>query len=136
MTILETVKFFADLSKSKAHFLERDPLGFSVSTLMAGAYVGMGIILIFSVGQAADPSVRSLVMGTSFGIALTLVVFAGSDLFTGHIMYATFGCLTKECSSSDMLRSWSATWVGNLVGSAGLAAFFVIGGGGAVLQSG
>ncbi|MEP3629728.1 MAG: formate/nitrite transporter family protein [Hyphomicrobiales bacterium] len=59
-----------------------------------GAYVGIGIILIFSVGQHADPSVRSLVMGASFGIALTLVVFAGSDLFTDHTMYATFGRLT------------------------------------------
>ncbi len=136
MTILETVKYFADLSKSKADFLKHDPLGFGVSTLMAGAYVGMGIILIFSVGQAADPTVRSLTMGASFGIALTLVVFAGSDLFTGHAMYSTFGRLTNTCHSADMLRSWLATWVGNLIGSAGLAALFVIGGGGAVLQAG
>ena len=136
MKISETVKLFSDLSKAKANFLNNDPIGFGVSAMMAGAYVGMGIILIFSVGQTADPSVRALLMGTSFGIALTLVVFAGSDLFTGHAMYATLGRLTGTSTRADVLRTWTATWIGNLIGSAGLAALFVIGGGGVVLQTG
>jgi len=136
MTIIETVKQFAVLSRTKTHHMRVDPLGFAVSTLMAGAYVGMGIILIFSLGQHADPSVRNLIMGASFGIALTLVVFAGSDLFTGHTMYATFARLTGACDTLDLVKSWSATWIGNLVGSVFLASLFVAGGGGSVLQAG
>lgn len=58
---------------------------------MAGAYVGLGIILIFTLGNLLDPSVRPLVMGATFGIALTLVIIAGSELFTGHTMFLTFG---------------------------------------------
>lgn len=54
---------------------------------MAGAYVGLGIILIFTLGNLLDPSVRPLVMGATFGIALTLVIIAGSELFTGHTMF-------------------------------------------------
>lgn len=134
MTVGETVGHFAQLSSTKARFLRDDPGGFAVSAMMAGAYVGMGIILIFAVGQTVDPSVRNLVMGASFGIALTLVVFAGSDLFAGHAMYSTMGRLTGTCTNIEVLLSWVSTWVGNLLGSIGLAVLFVIGGGGVVLE--
>ncbi|MGU0160956.1 hypothetical protein ACVXHB_14885 [Escherichia coli] len=30
-------------------------------------------------------------MGATFGIALTLAIIAGSELFTGHTMFLTFG---------------------------------------------
>lgn len=136
MSIAETVTHFAETAHSKARFLKEQPGGFFVSAMMAGAYVGAGIILIFSVGQTADESVRNLIMGASFGIALTLVVFAGSDLFTGHAMYATMGRLTKRCSSWNMAQCWIGTWVGNLIGSVLLATLFVIGGGGVVLEAG
>src|SRR5437762_6519031 len=90
---LETVDQFATVATSKAAFLRSSPVGFWISSMMAGAYVGLGIILIFCVGSNVDPSIRPVVMGASFGIALTLVIFAGSDLFTGHTMFMTFGWL-------------------------------------------
>ena len=136
MNIETSVRRFSDLAQAKADNLKQDPLGFAVSSMMAGAYVGMGILLIFSVGQNADPSVRNLIMGASFGIALTLVVFAGSDLFTGHTMYYAFGRLTGACRTADLARSWITTWSFNLIGSIGLAALFVAGGGGSVLLDG
>ena len=34
-----------------------------VGAMMAGAYVGLAIILIFTLGNDVDPSVRRLVMG-------------------------------------------------------------------------
>ena len=52
------------------------PLSFWVSAMMAGAYVGLGIILIFTLGNLLDPAVRPLVMGATFGIALTLVIIS------------------------------------------------------------
>jgi nitrite transporter NirC len=70
---LETVDQFATVAVGKAAFLRRSPLGFWISSMMAGAYVGLGIILIFCVGANADPSIRPIVMGASFGIALTLL---------------------------------------------------------------
>jgi nitrite transporter NirC len=136
MTLDESITTFSNLSAEKTKFLSNNPLGFWVASMMAGAYVGMGILLIFSVGQNADPSTRNLVMGVSFGIALTLVVFAGSELFTGHTMYMTIGRLTGKIRSLDMFRAWGVTWTGNLIGSALLGMLFVLGGGGAVLQEG
>ncbi len=132
----ETVLEFAGLARTKADHLSENPFGFWVAAMMAGAYVGMGILLIFSVGQPADPSIRSLVMGASFGIALTLVVFAGSELFTGHTMYMAFGRLARTVSTAELCRCWGATWLGNLCGSAFLALLFVAGGGGEVSRTG
>lgn len=50
-----------------ARLSANNPLGFWVSSAMAGAYVGLGIILIFTLGNLLDPSVRPLVMGATFG---------------------------------------------------------------------
>jgi nitrite transporter len=108
-------------------------IGFTISSMMAGAYVGLGIILIFCVGNAVDPSIRPIVMGASFGIALTLVIFAGSDLFTGHTMFMTHGWLQGRVSLRELTKCWTGSWVGNLIGCALLAALFVAGGGGTAL---
>ncbi len=52
-------------------------------------------------GSAADPQSKKLIMGATFGIALTMVVFAGSELFTGHNMYMPLGWMKKTI---DLLR--------------------------------
>src|SRR5918911_4257275 len=132
---LETVDQFAKTAVAKSAFLRNSPLGFTISSMMAGCYVGLGIILIFCVGNAVDPSLRPLVMGASFGIALTLVIFAGSDLFTGHTMLMSLGWLRGRTSLGDLASCWTTTWLGNLAGCALLAALFVAGGGGAALNS-
>ena len=51
-----------------ARLSANNPLGFWVSSAMAGAYVGLGIILIFTLGNLLYPSVRPLVMGATFEI--------------------------------------------------------------------
>jgi len=132
---LETVDYFAAVAAAKRAFQKRAPLGFTLSAMMAGAYVGLGIVLIFSIGADVDPAYRALIMGASFGIALTLVVFAGSDLFTGHTMFMPLGVLRGKATFQDLLACWAGSWVGNLIGCAVLAIIFVAGGGGAMLHS-
>ncbi len=83
----ESIDHFADLAQGKVNALKHNPVGFFVGAMMAGAYVGFGIIVIFILGSDAEPQSKKLIMGATFGIALTLVVFAGSELFTGHNMY-------------------------------------------------
>lgn len=136
MTVLETVNYFAAQARSKADFRCRRPVGFFISAMLAGAYVGAGILLIFSVGQSLDPSLRSLAMGVSFGIALTLVVFAEAELFTGHTMYMTLGSLTGQTTFAELVGNWLSTWVGNFAGATILAVLFIAGGGGQVLKHG
>lgn len=127
---LDTVDNFAKTAVAKAAFLKSSPVGFTISAMMAGAYVGLGIILIFCIGNAVDPSLRPVVMGASFGIALTLVIFAGSDLFTGHTMFTTHGWLQGRIGLRQLAACWGGSWAGNLLGCLILAALFVAGGGG------
>jgi len=134
MKYADTIQGFAQTARSKADMIRENPLGFLVLAMKAGAYVGLGIILIFSAGQGLDPSLRPIVMGASFGIALTLVVFAGSELYTGHTMYMTVGWLTGRTGPTDLLKCWAGSWFGNLAGAGLLACIFVIAGGGVVLK--
>lgn len=133
---LDTLDHFAAVAEKKAAAVRSHPLPFFVSAVMAGAYVGLGIILIFSVGATLDPAWRRLVMGASFGIALTLVIFAGSELFTGHTMFMTIGRLRHRISGSDLAASWTLSWLGNFAGAVLLGLTFIAGGGGALLAEG
>jgi nitrite transporter NirC len=128
----EAVTKLADAGAGKARFLAENPLGFWISSMMAGIYVGFGILLIFSLGSALDPSVRPLAMGATFGLALILVVFAGADLYTGHTMSMPLAVLERRTSWDALGAVWATSWFGNLAGALMLAALFVLGGGGII----
>ena len=125
---MDTIDQFAEVAATKVVAMKQNPFGFFIGSMMAGAYVGFGIILIFVVGSAADLAYQKLIMGASFGVALTLVVFAGAELFTGHTMYMSIGWLRRMTNGKNLVMVWLLVWIGNLVGSAGLAALFVLGG--------
>lgn len=133
---IETIRKFAELAEQKAAAVRDSAPAFFVASMMAGAYVGLAIILIFSVGAKADPAYQKLIMGASFGIALTLVVFAGSELYTGHTMIMPIGWLRRRIGLADVGRVWAIGWSGNLAGAVLLALIFVAGGGGALLSDG
>lgn len=131
-----TIEQFGAAAAAKAKAMRENPAGFLIASAMAGAYVGIGILLIFTLGQGVDAGIRPLVMGACFGIALTLVVFAGSELFTGHNMIMTLGLLRGTVRVPQLLQSWTMTWIGNIAGSALLAVIFYLGGGGVILKAG
>lgn len=103
---------------------QHSPLAFWISSAMAGAYVGLAIILIFTLGNLADPAYRPLMMGSTFGLALTLVIIAGSELFTGHTMFLTIGVKAGHIRSSQMWCVLPQTWLGNLIGSVAVALMY------------
>ncbi len=127
---LETVDKFAELAAKKVKFQKKFPGAFFVGAMMAGAYVGLAIILIFTLGNDVDPSIRRLVMGACFGISLTLVIFAGSELFTGYTMYMALGWLRGRTTLADLFRLCSMTWLGNLAGALLVSSLFIASGGG------
>jgi nitrite transporter NirC len=132
----ETIDQFAETAAKKVRAIADNPLGVFIAAMMAGAYVGLAIIAIFSIGQGLDPSVRSLGMGLTFGLALTLVVFAGAELFTGYTMTMTFGLVKGRVNAGGLATAWVMTWVGNLAGAVLVATLFWLGGGGAILKQG
>jgi len=120
----ETIATVAAAARTKAGMLRHSPLQYLVLSALAGAYVGLGIVLIFAIGaplQAAGSGATRAVMGASFGVALTLVIFAGSELFTGNNLVMTVGLLSRTVNSAALARIWIVSFAGNLVGSLLLA---------------
>src|SRR5215469_11230580 len=125
MLYQDTVDTVAANAVKKADFLNRHPLGYLLASILAGAYIGLGIILIYSIGAplaaASDPSKQAL-MGASFAIALSLVIIAGAELFTGNNMTMVCGSWMKKTTTNQLLGVWITSWLGNLIGSVALAA--------------
>ena len=131
----DTIEGFTKLAERKIAALRASPGGFFVASMLAGAYVGIGIILIFILGQQAPAEFQKLNMGATFGIALTLVVIAGAELFTGHTMFMALRAYRGMGTVGDIGASWGVTWIGNLVGSLALVALFAAGGGAGILSA-
>jgi nitrite transporter NirC len=112
-------------AKSKIAFLKDNPLGYFVSSMLAGIYVGFGILLIFTIGGLLTGMAASkIVMGAAFGIALSLVVIAGAELFTGNNMVMAAGMFSKNVKFASALKLWILSFLGNWAGSIILALVF------------
>src|SRR5437588_1282804 len=124
----ETVQVLGDAAAAKLSAQRRSLLSHFVRSMMAGMYVGAAIALIFTVGgtlSKESPGAVRLLMGVCFGGALTIVIFAGSELFTGSNLVLTLGVLSRKASWRDLLSNWVWTWIGNLAGSVLVACMVV-----------
>ena len=112
----------ANAAADKFALLKKNPLGYFLISMLAGAFVGFGVILAFTIGGLLTglPYAR-VVMGTSFGVALSLVIMAGSELFTGNTFVMAAGVIRKQARISDTVRLLIVCWLGNLAGSIVLA---------------
>jgi nitrite transporter len=119
-------------SEKKIQYMQRCPLGYLLLSALAGIYLGFGIVLIFSVGgpiaAGGGGAYLKLIMGASFGVALSLVIFAGSELFTGNNMVFAVGKLSKKVGVGAIVLLFVACFVGNFIGSAFLGWLVVKGG--------
>jgi nitrite transporter len=117
----ETVAAVAEQASAKLAGQRRSLVSHFVRSMLAGMYVGAAIVLIFTIGSYLPPESRRLLMGVCFGGALTIVIFAGSELFTGSNLVLTLGVLSRKASMRDLVANWVWTWIGNLAGSVLLA---------------
>ncbi|MFR3728657.1 formate/nitrite transporter family protein [Lacrimispora sp.] len=115
----------AKAAESKSKFLKANPLGYWIAAMLAGIYVGFGILLIFSLGGmiSSQPYVK-IVMGMSFGIALSLVIMAGAELFTGNNLVMAGGMFGGTVKLAETVKLWVICLLGNWAGSALLALIF------------
>lgn len=128
----ETCEILSNASVKKVNFLRESKFKYFLASLLAGFFVGLGIFLIMTVGgltKSYGPIFR-IFMGISFGIALSLVIMAGSELFTGNNMVMSAGVLTKSVKFKDLFDIWVLSYLGNLVGSILVGILFVYSGAG------
>lgn len=120
----------ADAAEHKAAGL-RSPVRFAVSGMLAGAYIGVGVVLMVTAAGpllAAGNGLDRLVSGLVFGVALTLVVFAGGELVTSSMMTLTQGALMRVVSPGRALGAFGFTFAANFVGSFVFGALIAVSG--------
>ncbi len=110
---------------SKLSMLNTNPSGYFVLSMLAGSFIGIGVLLAFTIGgQLGDAPYAKVVMGLSFGVALSLVVMAGGELFTGNNMVMAMGVMNRTVTLKDCIKLWVVCWIGNLCGAIVLALLY------------
>lgn len=114
---------------TKVSLMEKSIWRYLLLSALAGIYVGFGVLLIMTIGGLVGPSpFKKVLMGVSFGVALSLVIMAGSELFTGNNMIMTVASLDKKVAWSKTWKLWTLSYTGNLVGSIAIGGLFVLAG--------
>ncbi len=118
----EEYQAMAKGSLAKWRLLRDKPGAYFVAAMLAGIFVGLGVALAYTVGgYAAGTTYQKLLSGVSFSAALSLVIMAGAELFTGGNMVMTAGVLRKEVTIGQLAKVWVVCYLGNWVGSILLA---------------
>jgi formate/nitrite transporter len=91
-------------------------------SFLAGAYIAFGGLLaeIASAGMlaaGAPVGLEKFVFGAVFPVGLIIVVIAGSELFTGNVMFMTLGVLDGSASVGGLAKNWVVSWIFNFVGA-------------------
>ena len=97
--------------------------------MLAGAFIGFAGVGATVASSTVGGSAGKVLGACIFPAGLSMVLLAGSELFTGNNLLI-IPVLTKDISVGRMLRNWGIVYCGNLVGSvivAFLAAFGHVG---------
>ncbi|MBW4827132.1 MAG: formate/nitrite transporter family protein [Clostridiaceae bacterium] len=124
----QEINNLASIATNKKTLLQENKTGYLLASMLAGIYVGIGILLIFTIGgllQPADIPGVKILMGVSFGVALSLVLVAGSELFTGNNLIMMVGSLRGQVSWKDSISVWIYSYIGNFFGSILLSILYV-----------
>lgn len=119
LSIREAMGRQAEVAATKGADMRRADR-YLLSSMMAGAYIGVAVVLMISVSgplSVASSPWTKLVQGLVFGIALTIVIFAGAELSTGNMMTMAQGVSRRQVSTLAAIGVIVFSFVGNFVGS-------------------
>jgi len=115
----------AAAAEKKIHFFKSDKLAYFISSSLAGVYVGFCMITILVMAGFMDNFAGiKILQGISFAAALSLVVFAGSELFTGNVFVTMSGFLWGVTTPRNAIMLCAYCYLGNLAGSIAIASLF------------
>jgi len=119
LSIDENLGYQADYAVAKVA-LTRRPVAYTVQSMLAGAYIGVAVMLMVSAAgpllAVGSPATR-LVQGLVFGVALTLVYTAGGELVTSTMMTTTIGAWRRTITWFEAGRTILFCFAGNMLGA-------------------
>lgn len=112
--------------------LARPALGLVLSGLLAGFGVGFSVliaaVLMTQFGPHVSEPARELLIANAYTIGFMLVILARTDLFTEYTTIAILPVLDGRASVGRLARLWGLVYVGNIAGTAAIAAVVVVAG--------
>ncbi len=116
----DEINTVAAAAESKLNFMRRSYLGYFAASVLAGFFVALGGFVSATAGgilaDAGSPFTK-LAAGFVFTAALSLVIMAGSELFTGNNLVMAVGVLQKRVTAVDAMKLWLFCWLGNYAGA-------------------
>lgn len=120
------VNSLIESGKVKKDFLENNFIGYFISAMLAGAFVGFGVLLSATVGAyLAGTPFEKVAMGIAFPIALSLVIMAKAELFTSTTFILGLSSMCKEIEWKKSIKGWIVCYLGNWAGALILALLFI-----------
>lgn len=120
-----------ELAKKKKGYLETSIIQYLIRAALSGVYIGFGIMMSYRLGESfydAHSPATSLISSIFFGLALILIIYGESELFTGNTMTFVISTLKKETTWKDTLENWITCYFGNLLGAIGFALLVMLSG--------
>ena len=112
-------------AKGKLNLLKNTPAGYVISAVMAGIFIAFGGFVMLTVGgNLGTTGAGKILMAASFAAALSLVVMAGAELFTGNNFVLASAAFAGEAKWGDAVKLWVICYIGNLAGSLLAAVLF------------
>lgn len=93
--------------------------------LLAGAYVALaGVGATTAAATVENASLAKLISACVFPAGLAMVLFAGSELFTGNCLMVV-ARLERRITTAGLVRNWTVVYLGNALGGIAAAALAV-----------
>lgn len=125
------VEVFSNAAKGKVNMLSEQPGKYFLRAVMAGFFIAVAMIynnVVGNVFKDSDPAWGKMLGAVVFSIAVLLIVFIGSELFTGNNLVMAFGAYDKAVTWTQVGKVWLVSYIGNFVGCAFLSLLFVASG--------
>ena len=107
-------------AESKLGFMKSNPLGYFMASAIAGMFITFGSMISMSIGgylTALMGPAAKIGAAIAFAAALSMVITAGCELFTGNNLTVGMLGIDKPRRWGEIAGLWAYCWLGNLVGS-------------------
>ncbi len=117
---IKALKRVEELALKKKKIYLENPIHYISRSMLASMFIGFGVIVAFRTGSIFynehSPFTYPMAAVT-FGAAIILIAYGGGDLFTGNTFYYTYAALRKKMSWSFVVKLWTMSYIGNILGA-------------------
>lgn len=122
----EERKTLIEVGENKINYLKENTMGYLISAMFAGMFVGLGALLSLTVGSYLDGTpTEKIGMGLAFPIALSLVIMGKAELFTSSTFILSMGMMQRRIRTIETVKALLFCYIGNWAGALILALLFL-----------